>query len=66
MAAGRKADTSMNEAAFFSAARPMFECDECTARYPSPLAAADCSEQDRFEATDRREGRFFRIHRAQE
>lgn len=41
----------------------LFMCPSCTRSYTSQLAALDCEDQDRYEDDDRRNGRFFGIHR---
>lgn len=39
-----------------------YECD-CGKRYVSPLAVADCMEQDAAEDYDREHGRIFAVNR---
>lgn len=42
---------------------PMTVCDTCGRSWPSPLAAADCADQDAMEADDRANGRLYGINR---
>lgn len=46
--------------------RRMYPCEECTATYPSYLAALDCAEQDVAERYDRAHGRLFKINRSED